>query len=1184
MNSIDLHHDHNYALPTSDEFSFVALNVCGLVAKYNNGVLFKYLENFDLGCLTETKTDSFPYSIPGYEFVIKEKHDVTKPYGGIHGIALFYKTKYSPLINMVDSVKSESVLWVRLDERIFGIECILGVIYVPHEGSKYYSRNVFDELEEDLIELKNKFDLPFIIAGDWNARTGLLSDNIDLNSFVDQELEWVNDIIEERENLEKIGVLLERYNQDKNTNNNGYKMLEICKTANLYIVNGRFGKDKYVGNKTFLQQSTIDYFAVSPVILPRISNFEVDIFDPLMSDRHHPIIMSVKKISTQPVYCPPRPETSSVKTITKWDKEKKSGYLAKVDYQAIQDLSQYLDELNPPSINQDTIDDVVNRLKHMYLEPARKSGMTRELKPRPSGNQILGRQNNKPWFGTANERCRKEYFELKKDYKRTPTEELEFIMKQKAKELKKLNRMSKRDYDKKFVAELRQIKHYKPQEYWKLIKNADKKPLQKEPVSINDFKDHFEHLNKVSERNIALSDNGADGIHNANIESEETSEILNRQITLAEVEIQIKKLKNRKACGIDGVPNELIKNSTDAMAVLLQKVFNLVFDTGIVPTDWTKGIIKPIYKKKGRPDDPNNYRGITLLSCIGKCFTAIINERLRKFVKAGGLIGKEQAGFREGHSTLDHIFLLYSILDLYLKNKKRLYCAFIDYQKAFDTIHRPFLWTKVLKHGINGKILTVIYNLYQNAKSCVETSQGRSDLFSCNVGVRQGENLSPLLFAIFLNDFNEYMRDRFNGLTTLNNIHRAHMYDIENYLQLFTLLYADDTIILAESPDDLQNGLDAVYEYCNRWQLTVNVDKTKTVIFSRGKVRNRTRFTYGGEHIETIDDYVYLGAKFNFNAKFNKLKARNITQSNRALFSLSAKIKKLNLPIDIQIELYDQLILPIMLYGCEVWGHETCAALESARLKFYKHMLRVNKSTTSAKVLGEVGKMKIENIISVRMLNFWIELRNDDNHKLSFTLYNLLKRLHDAGIYQSPWLTKIKETLGKIGMAFLWDQNSIDTNWFKSSIKQRIQDINNQDWERETNELTSCTGYRIFKCSLSLEKYLVKLDQRGRINMAKFRCGSNYLPINAGRYDGTPWHERKCTMCDEFFLGDEFHYLFECASLRAERLQYIKPYYRNRPNVLKMKQLFNVDSKKVMKNLARFCEIIMIKCKARRSA
>ena len=130
-------------------------------------------------------------------------------------------------------------------------------------------------------------------------------------------------------------------------------------------------------------------------------------------------------------------------------------------------------------------------------------------------------------------------------------------------------------------------------------------------------------------------------------------------------------------------------------------------------------MLKPIFKRKGSPDDPDNYRGITLLSCVAKLFTACVNKRLTDYIEGTGQLGEEQAGFREGYSTLDHTFVLHSLVNLYLHRRKRIYCLFVDYRKAFDLVDRSSLWTKLISHGINGNIVAVIYNMYNNAKSCV---------------------------------------------------------------------------------------------------------------------------------------------------------------------------------------------------------------------------------------------------------------------------------------------------------------------------------------------------------------------------------------------------------------------------------------------------------------------------------
>ena len=138
--------------------------------------------------------------------------------------------------------------------------------------------------------------------------------------------------------------------------------------------------------------------------------------------------------------------------------------------------------------------------------------------------------------------------------------------------------------------------------------------------------------------------------------------------------------------------------------------------------------------------------------------------------------------------------------------------------------------------------------------------------------------------------------------------------------KLYLLSYADDTIILAESPYELQKALDAMSEYCSNWNLKVNTDKTKVVIFSKGKTRNKPDFIYEGAKLDIVDEFIYLGVKINYNGTYKKEQNYALQQGNRSMFSLISKCRAQNLDIDLQIELFDSLVQPVMLYGSEVWG------------------------------------------------------------------------------------------------------------------------------------------------------------------------------------------------------------------------------------------------------------------------
>ena len=136
-----------------------------------------------------------------------------------------------------------------------------------------------------------------------------------------------------------------------------------------------------------------------------------------------------------------------------------------------------------------------------------------------------------------------------------------------------------------------------------------------------------------------------------------------------------------------------------------------------------------------------------------------MNNRLNTFCEVFDVIGENQAGFRKKHSTIDHVFVIKCLYDIMKHQKRKLFCAFVDYEKAFDKVWRAGLWHKLLLQGIEGKIIEVIKNMYKGIQSCViDKKNNRSDYFMSHVGVRQGENLSPLLFSFFLNDIELFLR------------------------------------------------------------------------------------------------------------------------------------------------------------------------------------------------------------------------------------------------------------------------------------------------------------------------------------------------------------------------------------------------------------------------------------------
>ena len=157
--------------------------------------------------------------------------------------------------------------------------------------------------------------------------------------------------------------------------------------------------------------------------------------------------------------------------------------------------------------------------------------------------------------------------------------------------------------------------------------------------------------------------------------------------------------------------------------------------------------------------DPNNYRGISLVSCVCK-----LTERIQKDLEKRDVLGLEQAGFRKNNGCVDHVFIISSIMSTYLAQKKKLFVTFIDYEKAFVKVDHGLLWQKLGQAKNTGKVLRVIQSLYQKTKARARVNGELTDVFECNIGVRQGENLLPLFFKSFLNDFKNLIRTEFEGI------------------------------------------------------------------------------------------------------------------------------------------------------------------------------------------------------------------------------------------------------------------------------------------------------------------------------------------------------------------------------------------------------------------------------------
>ena len=182
-------------------------------------------------------------------------------------------------------------------------------------------------------------------------------------------------------------------------------------------------------------------------------------------------------------------------------------------------------------------------------------------------------------------------------------------------------------------------------------------------------------------------------------------EELNVPISEEEIDKAISELKPGKSAGADLLLNEFYIHGKDILKPYLHRLFNFIFNSGVFPEAWSNGLLVPLHKK-GSKSIPDNFRGVTLLSTLGKLFTRILNTRFVKWAESYSIYVEAQYGFRAGRGTTDCMFILHNAINHFINRGEALYAFFVDFSKAFDRVVYDNLWFKMLKLGISGNIFS----------------------------------------------------------------------------------------------------------------------------------------------------------------------------------------------------------------------------------------------------------------------------------------------------------------------------------------------------------------------------------------------------------------------------------------------------------------------------------------------
>lgn len=379
-----------------------------------------------------------------------------------------------------------------------------------------------------------------------------------------------------------------------------------------------------------------------------------------------------------------------------------------------------------------------------------------------------------------------------------------------------------------------------------------------------------------------------------------SAELEIKEPTREQVISAIKRLKNNKAPGNDNISTELLKKGSGNLTHEIIELIKGVWKEEHIPNDWKEATIVPIYKNKGEKEDCTNYRGISLLNTTYKILTILILNELDPYVQE--IIDDYQTGFMKNKSTDDQIFCLRQLLEKRIEYNKSTHLLFIDFKKAFDSLHRIEIYNALLQLGIPKKLINLIKICMTNTNNQVRTPLGMTEKFETKSGVKQGDGLSPIIFNLALQyALKKIVRQEANGIG----------------IQL--LAYADDIVIFGENSREIEACLKTLEEECGKLGLEINRNKTEYMIVDRENIQHPPAIKLNNNEYSIVKQFRYLGTIITEDNSIVPEICTRIRNANKCYFALQNILKSRSLSRKSKIRTYKAIIQPILLYGSEAW-------------------------------------------------------------------------------------------------------------------------------------------------------------------------------------------------------------------------------------------------------------------------
>ena len=1083
-----------------DFVKIISWNVAGLKKKTVDKDFISFLREGDIVGLVETWGGyEEEFCITGFHTFQKWRKKSKKMGRNPGGIAVLVREKKGWGVEKVEN-SLEEVLWIKLQGK--GFTLVVGTVYCHPVGSKLENKKFWKQLEKELEYMESKFPYATVmLMGDFNARVGREIEKGEQDS-VEDLLDTLGD--------EGMGAWcsVERASKDGVVTPNGKKLLKMCREQDMFILNGRTEGDKE-GEWTCINQrgaSVADYIIVTQELIGREMEFRVQA---RVESDHAALVLWLRmyeetESTKERVGRIGTSEQGRVLRKFIWKETKVDRVITRCEDETAEFLSIEIEKATSEKLI-DKADELLRTLLQRVAEDMEVKEETRTSK---------NREKDRGWFdeecSIAKQEARKKLRELRKNR----CDELYRVYVEAKEAFRSICDVKKEAWEEEKISRIRKLSEVgDSKNFWKEIRKLNGYKGANTEIEEEQWVEHFREVFEIGDSGDITE------IDMENME-ERADESLDKEIGMEEISKAIHSMRNGKAPGEDGLPVEIFKVITEKPVILkaLSKLFNTIFEQGRVPRRWGTGIICPLYKGKGDKNTVDNYRGITLLNVIEKIFTRVLAERIKKWAEREGKLSPAQAGFREGFSTVDNILIVNAVRDKYVRDKKgKVFCGFLDFEKAFDRVDRNKLWLKLKGLGVSRKMLRMLQGVYEKTGLSIRTNQFRAvGRIISDAGVRQGCQLSPILFALFINDLIAYVEEGdFSGPCLRGR-------------EIKALLSADDAVLLSLTPAGLQKSLEIVEGYCEQWGLRLNVTKTKIVVFRKGRRRwQGFRWLYKGQEVEVVEKFKYLGVIFQSGNTWECHVEEALSKAKKAMIIVRKALYRFrNLPLALVKNIFNIMVKPILLYGVEVWGtYGDLKKFDKFALHFYKQLLGVGKSAANVGTLLELDQVPLSKEIEGRLVGYALGLKFYGGKR---ELQRLC--LEDASVRKEEgWMGRAERLLIKMGWEDRMEEVIGSKRGLKVWIKNQIKTTTSKELEEGVKGMASLKWLREVRQEETGEAFYLKLKNRNR------RSAIAWFRLGGWRWQGKKEDVggRKCPLCGE--RDGEIHILIECEELRGLR-------------------------------------------------